>query len=102
MTIGGRGPKGGAGFDGLLDDLRLSDAALDVSQLLFTREGTNKNTVGYWQFETKPGVYRDASGRGCDIKASAAAPNQPRDPAAAAWVDLCHVLLNSSEFLYVE
>jgi hypothetical protein len=102
MTIGSRGGKGQAGFDGLVDDVRVSTAALGVEQLLFTREGTNKHTHGYWQFEAKPNVFKDASGHGYDIKPAAAGAKTPRDVTKAAWVDLCHVLLNASEFLYTE
>jgi hypothetical protein len=82
--------------------VRLSSAPLDVAELLFTREGTNKYTVGYWQFESKPGVFRDASGHGYDLKPTSAVAAASSDPKKSAWVDLCHVLLNSSEFLYVE
>ncbi len=102
MTIGSRGLKGESGFDGLVDDVRVSTTALGVDQLLFTREGTNKNTIGYWQFEAKPNVFRDGSGHGYDIRPVAIAGKGPRDVSKAAWIDLCHVLLNSSEFLYVE
>ncbi len=103
LTLGGRGgPRKDAGFDGLLDDVRLSDAALGVDQLLFTREGATPRTVGYWRFEAKPDVFRDGSGRGRDIRPAAAPAATPRDVTQAAWADLCHVLLNASEFLYVE
>jgi len=102
LVIGARGSKGQSGFDGLIDDVRLSASALETADLLFTREGTNKHTAGYWQFESKPGVFRDASGHGYDIRPPSATNAGPRDVGKAAWVDLCHVLLNSSEFLYVE
>jgi len=102
MTIGSRGSKGEGGFDGLVDDVRVSSAAIGVEDLLLTREGTNKHTVGYWQFEAKPNVFRDASGHGFDIRPVAIAGKGTRDVNKAAWNDLCHVLLNASEFLYVE
>ncbi|CAN5162716.1 hypothetical protein BH11PLA2_BH11PLA2_33300 [soil metagenome] len=101
MTLGGRGGK--ANFDGLLDDVRISDMPLGVEQLLFTREGTNSHTVGYWQFEPKPGVFKDTTGHGLDIQPMAPQSKvTPANTAKAAWIDLCHVLLNASEFLYVE
>jgi hypothetical protein len=101
LVLGNRG-KGTAGFDGLLDDVRLSDTALGVDQLLFTHEGTNRHTVGYWQFEAKPDVFRDATGHGLDIKPAPPSAASARNLQKAAWNDLCHVLLNASEFLYVE
>jgi hypothetical protein len=102
FTIGGRAPTKGGVFDGLIDDVRLSNAALGVDQLLFTNESINKNTVGYWQFEAKPDVFRDATGHGLDIKPTTKFSKSYVDTRAAALQDFCHVLLNSNEFLYVE
>lgn len=103
MTLGRRGTKPGAEFDGLLDDVRLSGTALGVDELLFTREGTSKHTVGYWQFEAKPGLFADSSGHKLDIQSIRdKASGAPKNPRRGAWADFCHVLLNSSEFLYVE
>ena len=103
LTLGRRSGTAPAGFDGLLDDVRLSSAALGLGDLLFTREGTSKHTVGYWQFEAKPGVMKDTAG-GMELKmsATAAPPVTPRTARQTAWADFAHVLLNSSEFLYVE
>jgi uncharacterized protein DUF1549/uncharacterized protein DUF1553/cytochrome c/concanavalin A-like lectin/glucanase superfamily protein len=101
LTIGGRSSKNDAFFDGLVDDVRLSDGALGVGQLLFTAEGVSRSTVGYWQFEAKPDVFRDASGNGLDIQPAARA-RRDVDTRKAALADFCHVLLNASEFLYVD
>jgi cytochrome c553 len=100
LVLGGR-PAGDAFFDGLLDDVRLSNGALDVDRLLFTAEGVNNQTVGYWQFEAKPDVFRDSAGHHLDIR-SASRKRDTLDPRRAALVDFCHALLNSSEFLYVD
>jgi uncharacterized protein DUF1553 len=89
-------------FDGLIDSVRLSAAALDVGQLLFTDEGTNSSTVGYWEFEPKPDVFGDSSGHGLNIRPARARGQRHVDVKEAALVDFCHVLLNASEFLYVE
>ena len=102
FTIGGRSTKKGGGFEGLVDDVRLSDAALGVDQLLFTNEGMNKHTIGYWQFEAKPDVFRDSTGHGLDIKPTGTFSKTKVDTRKAALQDFCHVLLNSNEFLYVE
>ena len=101
FTIGTRGSKG-SHFDGLVDDVRLSRGALGVEQLLFTNEGVNKATAGYWQFEPKPDVFHDSSGHGLNIQAGAATAETAVDTRRAALADLCHALLNSNEFLYVE
>lgn len=102
MAIGHKmGGKDGH-FDGLIDDIRLSNSPLGVDDILFTREGTNKYTVGFWQFEAKPNVFKDASGHGLDIKAIEVNSTTKGSETASAWVDLAQILLNSSEFLYVE
>jgi hypothetical protein len=102
MTIGSVYANNNGNFDGLIDDIRLSNIALGVDQLLFTREGLGKQTVGYWQFESKPDVFRDASDNSLHIQISGKTVTNKSDAQNNAWIDLCQVLLNSSEFLYVE
>jgi hypothetical protein len=102
FTIGGRdAAKVEHNWDGLIDDVRLSNGVLRHEQLLLTAEGVTDRTVGYWQFEQKPGVFKDSSPHGNDIqvKTPAAASTDARLKALA---DLCHVLLNANEFLYVD
>lgn len=89
-------------FDGLIDDVRLSDAALGVDQLLFTNEATNRNTVGFWQFEAKPDVFADSSGHALNIQPAGSSGQRDINVQEAALADFCHVLFNSSELLYVE
>jgi len=101
LTLGGRPEPSEAFFDGLIDDVRLSSAALDVNRLLFTAEGVGRDTVGYWQFEAKPDVFRDSAGHNLDIRPAARA-RAPRDARQATLADFCHALLNSNEFLYVD
>ena len=102
LMLGGRGGRVDFSFDGLIDDVRLSRTALGVGELLFTSEGTNQHTIGYWLFESKPDVFHDASGHGLNIRPAAFKSGSKVNPHAAALADFCHVLLNSNEFLYVE
>jgi len=102
FTIGGRPGQGQSFFDGLIDDVRLSDVALPLEQILFTSESQNKHNIGYWQFEAKPDVFRDATGHGLDIKPSASFAKTKVNVRKTALIDFCHILLNSNEFLYVE
>lgn len=102
LTLGCRSGRSPCGFDGVLDDVRLSAGALGVDKLLFTHEGAGPDTIGYWQFEAKPDVFHDAGGHGLRILPTRAAPRGDQDPKKAAWSDFCQVLLNASEFLYVE
>ena len=86
-------------FDGLLDDARLSNEALSKSELLLASESFSPATIGYWQFEPTPGLLKDSVPNGLPIELGGRGPTF--NPAYAAFVDLCHVLLNSNEFLYV-
>lgn len=87
-------------FDGLIDDVRLSNKALPQSQLLLNVEGTNAATVGFWQFEPQPGLLNDTLPHGMAILPGRQELKIP--PEKGALIDLCHVLLNSNEFLYVD
>jgi len=102
FTLGTLSAVNNSSFDGLIDDIRLSNTALGVEQLLFTREGTAKQTVGYWQFESKPNVFKDTSGNDLHIQVGGKNMSNKSDAQNNAWIDLCQVLLNSSEFLYIQ
>jgi hypothetical protein len=101
VTIGARAPNGTHLFDGLIDDVRISDIALPPERLLIADERASEHTAAWWKFEADPGVYADSSGHG-----NAIAPRMveapAEDPKMSALVDFCHVLLNTNEFLYVD
>ena len=105
LVIGGRDPgRAGASaassWDGLIDDVRLSARSLERSELLWEAGDPGAAVVGHWLFEESPGFTSDSSGRGRElVPIGQAAAVSPRLEALA---DLCHVLFNSSEFLYVE
>ena len=101
FVIGGQPTGQGNLFDGLIDDVRLSDAALRLEELLFTSPSPGEHTVGYWKFDASGNPYADSSGHGRDIS-TAAQKAQQKDPRFAALVDFCHILLNSNEFLYLD
>ncbi len=101
FTIGGRVGNKESWFDGLIDDVRLSNAALRNEQLLLTKEGTASETVAYWRFEQKPGVFLDSGEHKLNITVAESVAEKV-DVHSAALRDFCHVLLNSNEFLYVE
>jgi hypothetical protein len=101
LVIGGQAAGKGNLFDGLVDDVRLSDTALHAEELLFTSPSPGEHTVGYWKFEAAPNPYADSSGHGHDISA-AQQKGHATDPRFAALVDFCHILLNSNEFLYLD
>ncbi len=102
FTLGARGTQKSSVWDGIIDDVRLSRAALPAESLLLNSgQPVSDSTVGYWKFESNTGLYKDSSPKGHDIEAKIV-QSKPADPGAAAFVDFCHVLLNSNEFLYVD
>ncbi|NNJ25144.1 DUF1549 domain-containing protein [Alienimonas chondri] len=105
VAIGRQGTKPSGLFDGLIDDVRLSRGVLDVASSLFTDESPTASTLAHWTFEPTPGAFVDAAaakpGEGLNLTPSRAAVDSG-DPRRKALTDLCHVLLNSSEFLYVQ
>jgi len=109
LGIGGRdtdrtGGRGVSSWDGLLDDVRLSNRALRQAELLYEGGDPGAAVVAWYTFEETPGFFVDSSRHGRTlVRGDGPADQPPSDPRRfEAIVDLCHVLLNSSEFLYVE
>jgi hypothetical protein len=105
FTIGGTLGKQERSWDGMIDDVRLSNIGLPQSQLLFMNAAMTKNTVAYWQFESAPGMLQDSSPNRLTLQRKSSASSAPLatiDARRAAWIDLCQVLLNANEFLYVD
>lgn len=100
VVVGGRHGQTRHKWDGLIDDVRISAAALTEKELLI-HGGRPSAVVAHWMFEEQPGFFTDASGRGHHLGVPEA-ESVEADARAAALVDLCHVLLNSNEFLYVD
>ena len=102
FMIGGRDGQKSHGWDGLIDEIRLSRQALAKEQLLLVDGMPPGNAVvGHWTFEHEPGFFKESGNRVKPL----VRPEQPRTSGAASetgLVDFCHVLLNSNEFLYVD
>ncbi len=102
LNLGGRAGKGG-GFDGMLDDVRFSTGALKQEQLLLGAEASaTEATVGLWPFESKPSAFKDASKHANDIQPKPTGAKATASTRAAVMADLCHVLLNANEFVYID
>ncbi len=101
VSIGGRNDQDGHFFDGLIDDVRYSDIALPDDRLLLNTETAGEHTLGFWQFESEQKFHLDRSGNSNDLAVDYE-ERKPVNPSQAALEDLCHVLLNSNEFLYVD
>ena len=102
VLIGGRASSSTHRWDGAIDDVRISNAALERADLTIYDDAARMDTVGFWRFEEMPGFYADSSKRGNDIRSPLAPKPTPASAKRSALVDFCHVLLNSNEFLYVD
>jgi len=103
FMIGGRDGQKSHGWDGLVDELRVSRAALTREQLLLT-DGTPQGDVvaGHWTFEANPGFFKEVHGRVKPLGRPALSKAAGAPASETGIVDFCHVLLNSNEFLYVD
>jgi hypothetical protein len=119
FIIGGREPDGAKpahGWDGLIGEVRLCSDALKPEQILWNEGDAKAVTLAHWRFEETPGVLKENGGRMPDLARMASgggALKVVKGPSKslvagiaskvdAALIDLCHVLLNSNEFLYVD
>jgi hypothetical protein len=101
IQLGGKGTDAESSFHGVLDDLRFSAGPLNDQALLYANEDRRPDTLGFWRFENKSGTLSDSSGKGRDLAVGAVATPSAKG-GATPLAALCHALLNSSEFLYVE
>ena len=106
LSIGARSGSSAQPFDGLIDDVRLTAAACDEAEILYASDRVLNATIGLWRFENDPGVFNSDADTVADasrvsIRASGGAMIGS-SPQRDAWVDLCHAVLNSNEFLYVD
>jgi hypothetical protein len=72
-------------------------------RLAFGRPPTREERETVIRFiKDERAAFRERITQGLPVASAAGGPD-PFDPAeSAAWVDLCHVLLNSNEFAYVD
>jgi cytochrome c553 len=102
LHLGGKHAEPEGSFHGVIDDIRLSAGALPDPRLLYASEEAQASTLGFWRFENKSGLMKDSSGQGRDLSVATGKQATVKDADRAPLAALCHALLNSSEFLYVE
>lgn len=105
VVVGDRDTSARSRWDGLVDDVRLTKTALPQEQL--GGKAPTEQTVAHWNFNVAATPGNDASPAGRHLSAAVATtttatPKSSSGVSAAALADLCHVLLNSNEFLYVD
>ncbi len=102
FTIGGREGQEGQGWDGLIDEVRLTRRALRKGELLIDEAAPAlpEGLAGHWVFEGQPGFFADSAA----VQAPLTRPVSRKGTGIsdAALVDFCHVLLNSNRFLHVD
>jgi hypothetical protein len=102
FVIGGRDGQKSPGWDGLVDEIRLSRAALPKEQLLLVDGAPQESAiVGHWTFESDPGFFKEVGSRVKPL-GRLAMIQTPGVASESGLVDFCHVILNSNEFLYVD
>tara|TARA_R110002095_G_scaffold161803_1_gene140243 strand:+ start:33402 stop:36650 length:3249 start_codon:yes stop_codon:yes gene_type:complete len=103
LVLGGRDKTSGSKWNGLLDNVRLSNAALSQEELLI-QDGAKKSdsTIAFWQFNTKSGLLKNSLANALHILPPSETSMGASDARHQALADLCHVFLNSNEFLYLD
>ncbi|QDT77370.1 Planctomycete cytochrome C [Gimesia maris] len=103
FVLGGREKTSGSRWTGLLDNVRLSKAALTSEQLLINQpEKQSDATVGFWQFNDENSLLKNQVAGDLKILPPSETSLGASNARQQALVDLCHVLLNSNEFLYLD
>lgn len=103
LVLGGRDNKSGSSWHGLLDQVRLSNAALSQNELLYLQpEKTLASVIGFWQFDSQNGLLKNSVTDKLHIVPSSESSSKPKSARQQALADLCHVLFNSNQFLYLD
>lgn len=98
LVIGGRTGGSRHGWDGLVDNVRLSSTSLEEKALVIKDETVRPHTLAFYQFE-KDGFNNDSSPHGNTL-VRLGKPYTP--PAVTRLAEYCHVLFNANQFLYVD
>lgn len=105
VVVGDRDASARSRWDGLIDDVRLSKTTLHQEQL--GGKASAEQIAAHWNFNiaATPGADASPAGRHLHSEVAttpAATPKSISGVSVTALADLCHVLLNSNEFLYVD
>ncbi len=101
LVIGDRDGNRRSRWDGLIDNVRVSREKLKDDELWIHR-GTGRELSGHWEFDSLESPGRDKSKAGNHLRAVVDGSQSVSGINLNALTDLCHVLLNSNEFLYVD
>ena len=101
LAIGDRDGSRRSRWDGLIDNVRLSRTQLATDQLLIN-DGAASSVSGFWEFDSLESPGRDKSKAENHLSVAVDSSQSASGIDLKALTDLCHVLLNSNEFLYVD
>ncbi|MDG1897981.1 MAG: DUF1553 domain-containing protein [Fuerstiella sp.] len=106
VVLGGRHKQSRHRWDGKLDQFALFSKVLnaEIIESVFADQLGSTTVklhapVAAWDFDNENNPVADASPHGHDLNVKAALPISPLEKAMA---ELCHVLLNSNEFVYID
>lgn len=105
LVIGDRDGSRRSRWDGLIDNVRVSRTRLKQEQLLISSAESSdaaEAISGFWEFESADHPGRDKSKAGNHLSIAESSSSSASGIDIQTLTDLCHVLLNSNEFLYVD
>ncbi|MGZ0171599.1 MAG: DUF1549 domain-containing protein [Planctomycetales bacterium] len=101
LVVGDRDGKRRSRWDGLIDNVRVSRNKLPADQLLING-GASSDVSGFWEFNSPESPGSDKSKAENHLSVASDPLRSTSGIDLKALTDLCHVLLNSNEFLYVD
>lgn len=89
-------------WDGLIDDVRVTRTVLKADELLLNQTAPEQEAVAFWRFDEPTAAGRDLSSSGNDLVVTRSESESRSGIPTVALTDLCHIVLNSNEFLYID
>ncbi len=97
FMLGGRATLKQHKWDGWLDEVQLLNVALSADQITDSNYSPSDDTVvGQWNFDRQELPIQD------DVHQRALVVAGNSDDPPNALIDVCHILLNSNEFIYID
>lgn len=105
LVIGDRDGSRQSRWDGLIDNVRVTRTKLNPEQLLINTPAVSDSNLelsGFWEFGSPDQPGRDKSKAENHLSLAIGTSASASGVDINSLTDLCHVLLNSNEFLYVD
>ena len=107
LYVGGRDQEKRSNWDGAIAHVAVRSGALDPAKLMTWAGNSDPSCIVDISADATPVMLKEAAGRKWSWETSVTPPKPgaakgPFDPNAQAIADLCHVLINSNEFFYLQ